>query len=350
MVLMRYRLLGQSGLRVSEFGLGTMTFGERWGCGTSKQEAARIYDTYRRAGGNLIDTADFYAGSASESFLKEFTNQDRDKIVLSTKYGYGAPSQDPNAAGMHRKHLTQAVEASLQRLGTDRVDVLWVNGWDFMTPDFEVMRALDDLVRTGKILYAGISHAPAWVVARCNTLAELRGWTPFIGLQITYHLADRTAERELIPMARAMDIGVIACSPLGEGILTGKYRQGDKRSGRLADILSVRLNERASSIVHVVTAVAKEIEATPAQVALAWVRHRGAIPLIGARTVDQIVQNLKTLKLSLSEDQIHRLEEASAFDLGFPHTYNINTRRIVFGGMFERIERHREQGIGITRR
>ena len=293
-VLMRYRLLGHSGLRVSEFGLGTMTFGEGWRWGTPKQEAACIYDTYRAAGGNLIDTADFYADNASESFLSEFIRQDRDAIVLSTKYGYGAPSPDPNAAGMHRKHLVQSVEASLKRLQTDRVDILWVNGWDFMTPDFEVMRALDDLVRAGKILYAGISNAPAWVVARCNTLAELRGWTPFVGLQIIYNLAERTADRELIPMARAMDLGLIACSPLGQGLLTGKYCKGDRREGRLTENPGLEVNDRASGIVHVVTEVAKEIGATPAQVALAWVRYRGVIPLVGARTVDQITQNLES--------------------------------------------------------
>ena len=350
MALMRYKLLGHSGLRVSEFGLGTMTFGEEWGWGTPKQEAGRIYDIYRAAGGNLIDTADFYTKGISENFLREFIGQDRDAVVLSTKYSYAAPSQDPNAAGTHRKHLVQAVEASLKRLGTDRVDVLWVNGWDFMTPESEVMRALDDLVRAGKILYAGISNTPAWVVARCNTLAELRAWTPFAGLQIVYSLTDRTAERELMPMARALDLGMVGCSTLAEGILTGKYREGKKSSGRLAETAKLELDDRVSKIAHVVMEIAMEMGVVPAQVALAWVRDQGVIPLIGARTTDQLAQNLKTLELSLSEDQTQRLEEASAIELGSPHDYIIKTRRVAFGGMFERIERHREQGIGVTLR
>ena len=349
-MLMRYKLLGCSGLRVSEFGLGTMTFGEEWGWGTPKQEARRIYDIYRTAGGNLLDTSDYYTKGNSECFLKDFVSQDRDAVVLSTKYTYAAPSQDPNAAGTHRKHLVQAVEASLRRLGTDRVDVLWVNGWDFMTPDFEVMRALDDLVRAGKILYTGICNVPAWVTARCNTMAELRGWTSFVGMQVVYNLVERSAERDLIPMARTLDLGMIACSPLAEGILTGKYYKGSKGNGRLDGATSAELSHRGLNMAQILVQMANESGVLPAQVALAWVRDRGLIPLIGARTTDQLVQNLATLEVSLTSDQIRRLDEASAIDLGFPHGYGIETRRIVFGGMFERIERHRERGIGITTR
>ena len=348
MVQMRYKLLGHSGLRVAEFGLGTMTFGEEWGWGTPRQEAQRIYDAYRDAGGNLIDTSDFYTNGASEIFLKEFIRQDRDAVVLATKYTYASPSQDPNAAGMHRKHLIQAAEASLKRLDTDRIDVLWVNGWDFMTPDFEVMRSLDDLVRSGKILYAGICNAPAWVVARCNTLADLRGWTAFAGLQVVYNLIERTAERDLIPMARAMDLGVIACSPLSEGVLTGKYSVGGDGRGRLSNTSRKALDVRSASCAQAVAEVGSQIGVHPAQVALAWLRARDIIPLLGARTVGQLLQNLASLEVSLSDDQIRHLEEVSAIDLGFPHNYNNNTRRMVFGGMFERIQRHRERGIGVT--
>ena len=350
MVPMRYRLLGHSGLRVSEFGLGTMTFGEEWGSGAPKSESQRIYEIYRSAGGNFLDTSDFYTNGTSERFLKEFISLDRDEVVLSTKYGYAAPSQDPNAAGTNRKNILRAVEASLKRLDTDRIDIFWVNGWDFMTPDVEVMRALDDLVRSGKILYAGIANTPAWVVARCNTLAELHGWTPFAAIQGAYSLIERTPERDLLPMARTLDLGVAACSPLGEGLLSGKYSKGCKGGGRLDDATFIELNDRAFCIVAVVKDVAKEIGVLPVHVALAWVRDRGVIPLVAARTVEQMTQNLGTLELALSADQMRRLDEASAIELGSPHDYNLKTRRATFGGMFERIERHRERGIGVTTR
>ncbi len=350
MVPMRYRLLGHSGLRVSEFGLGTMTFGEEWGSGSTRPEAQRIYEIYRSAGGNFLDTSDFYTNGTSERLLKDFIGVDRDAMVLSTKYGYAVPSLDPNAAGTHRKHIVRAVEGSLKRLDTDRIDLFWVNGWDFMTPDVEVMRALDDLVRAGKILYAGIANTPAWVVSRCNTLAELHGWTQFAALQTAYSLVERTPERDLMPMARTLDLGVTACSPLGEGLLSGKYSKGCKGGGRLDNASFTELNDRAFRIVAVVKEMAKEIGILPVQVALAWVRDRGVIPLVAARTAEQMTQNLGTLELALAADQMRRLDEVSAIDLGCPHDYNVKTRRATFGGMFERIERHRERGIGVTTR
>jgi aryl-alcohol dehydrogenase-like predicted oxidoreductase len=196
---MNYRLLGKSGLRVSEFCLGTMTFGEDWGWGSSKDEAKKIYDAFREAGGNFIDTANIYTNGTSESFLGEFLKGHRESVVLATKFTNAAPGTDPNAAGNHRKNMVQAVEASLKRLQTDYIDLYWVHIWDQITPVEEVMRALDDLVRQGKVLYVGISDAPAWWIARANTLASLRGWSPFVGLQIEYSLIERTVERELIP-------------------------------------------------------------------------------------------------------------------------------------------------------
>src|SRR5258706_3165686 len=227
---MRYRLLGNSGLRVSEAALGAMTFGEDWGWGTPKDESRRVYDAFREAGGNFVDTANFYTNGTSESFLGEFMEGHRQSVVLATKYSNAGPGTDPNAAGNQRKSMMQAVEASLKRLKTDYIDLYWLHIWDQITPVEEVMRGLDDLVHQGKVLYVGISDAPAWLIAQANTIAHLRGWSPFIGLQIEYSLIERTVERELIPMAQALNVGVTAWSPLSGGVLTGKYHGGNGSS------------------------------------------------------------------------------------------------------------------------
>src|SRR5215471_18509336 len=232
---LRYRLLGHSGLRVSEACLGTMTFGEDWGWGSSKDESRNVYDAYRATGGNFIDTANVYTNGSSETFLGEFMQGHRESMVLATKFANAMQGTDANAAGNHRKSMMQAVEASLKRLKTDYIDVYWMHIWDRLTPVEEVMRGLDDLVRAGKVLYLGISDAPAWWIAGANTLAQLRGWTAFVGLQIEYSLIERTVERELIPMARAFDVGVVAWSPLASGLLSGKYHGGaGKPEGRLS--------------------------------------------------------------------------------------------------------------------
>ena len=223
---MRYKLLGKSGLKVSELCLGAMTFGDDWGWGSSKDESRKIYDAFVAAGGNFIDTADLYTNGTSEKFLGEFMTSDRERIVLATKYTNSAPGTDPNAAGNQRKNMMQSVEASLKRLNTDYIDLYWLHVWDFLTPVEEVMRAFDDLIRQGKVLYIGISDAPAWVVSRANTLAELRGWSQFVGLQVEYSLIERTCDRELLPMAREMDLAVTVWSPLAGGLLTGKYAEG----------------------------------------------------------------------------------------------------------------------------
>src|SRR5271163_4252723 len=232
---MRYKLLGKSGLRVSELCLGTMTFGEDWGWGSSMDESRKVYDAFLEAGGNFIDTANVYTNGTSEQLLGEFMAGHRDKIVLATKYTNAGPGKDPNAAGNHRKSMVQALEASLKRLKTDYIDLYWLHIWDQITPIEEVMRAFDDLVRQGKILYAGVSDMPAWLVAKANTLAELRGWSPFVGLQIEYSLVERTPERDLVPMAAARELGVTAWSPLAGGILTGKqFEPGGAKESRQA--------------------------------------------------------------------------------------------------------------------
>src|ERR1700681_1634693 len=234
--IMKYRLLGKSGLRISEAALGTMSFGDEWGWGSPKDEAQRVYETYREAGGNFLDTANFYTNGTSERFVGGFIQGHRESVVLATKYSNATPGNDPNAAGNHRKSMMQALEASLKRLQTEYIDLYLVHIWAGITPVEEVMRGLDDLVRQGKVLYLGISDAPAWWIAQANTLAELRGWTQFIGLQIEYNLVERTVERELIPMAKAMDLGVLAWSPLAKGVLSGKYHgEGKADGGRMSN-------------------------------------------------------------------------------------------------------------------
>jgi len=342
---MRYRLLGSSGLRVSEAALGTMTFGDDWGWGAAKDESRKVYDAFREAGGNFIDTANVYTNGTSESFLGEFMEGHRQSVVMATKYTNAAPGTDPNAAGNHRKSMVQAVEASLKRLRTDYIDLYWVHIWDQITPVEEVMRGLDDLVRTGKVLYVGISDAPAWWIAQANTLAQLRGWSPFIGLQIEYSLIERTVERELIPMAKALNLGLTAWSPLSRGVLTGKYHgHGSSERGRMNnDMMKEYMPEqqRTDRIVAAVKTVSDEIGRSMAQVALAWLRYRPlpVIPIIGARKLSQFQDNLASFDLTLSEDQLKTLDEASRIELGFP--YDIFSREMAramaYGGMRDQI-------------
>src|SRR5712675_1299371 len=342
---MKYRLLGKSRLRVSEAALGTMTFGDEWGWGSPKEEAQKVYETYREAGGNFIDTANFYTNGTSEKFLGEFMQGHRESVVLATKYSNAAPGNDPNAAGNHRKSMMQALEASLKRLQTDYLDLYWVHIWDEITPVEEVMRGLDDVVRQGKVLYVGISDAPAWWIAQANTLAELRGWAQFTGMQIEYSLIERTVERELIPMAKALNLGVLAWSPLAGGVLSGKYHGEGKADGGRMTNEGVKeffpKEQRAEPIISAVKSVAKQTGRSMAQVALAWLRHRTApvIPIIGARKVSQLQDNLASLDLELSAEQLKSLDGASQIELGFPQSIYERemVRAIRYGGTWDRL-------------
>jgi aryl-alcohol dehydrogenase-like predicted oxidoreductase len=342
---MKYRLLGNSGLRVSEAALGTMTFGEDWGWGSAKDEARKVYDAFRAAGGNFIDTANFYTNGTSESFLGEFMEGHRQSVVLATKYTMSVPGTDPNAAGNQRKNMMQAVEASLKRLRTDYIDLYWVHMWDQMTPVEEVMRGLDDLVRAGKVLYTGISDAPAWWIAQANTLADLRGWSAFAGLQIEYSLIERTVERELIPMAKALNIGVTAWSPLARGVLTGKYHgHGSSEQARLNSDMAKDFmpeQQRMDRIVPAVKNVSDETGRSMAQVALAWLRYRSVpvIPIIGARRLSQLQDNLASFDVTLSADQLKTLDEASRIELGFPYDIYAKAmpRAVCYGGLRDQI-------------
>lgn len=353
---MNYQLLGRSGLRVSNLSLGTMTFGEDWGWGSGKAEARQIYDAYRNAGGNFLDTANIYTNGSSEKLVGEFVAGDRAEVVIATKYsnsvsGFsGRPGTDANSGGNQRKNMVQAVEASLRRLGTDYIDLYWQHVWDQMTPVEEVMRAFDDLVRAGKVLYVGISDAPAWVVAKSNMLADLRGWTSYVGLQIEYNLLERTVERELIPMARDQQMTVLAWSPLRNGLLTGKYlpentRQSAADGARMHHEMMKGFGlgiDGSHATVREVVAVAQEIGTSAAQVALAWLRYRPVpvIPIIGARKLAQFEDNLRSLEIALSPGQLQRLDRASAIPLGFPHDFMSNpaVQSILYGGLRDRIK------------
>jgi len=322
-----------------------MTFGEEWGWGSPRDEARKVYDAFREAGGNFIDTANFYTNGTSESFIGEFMKDHRQSVVLATKYSNAAPGTDPNAAGNQRKNMMQAAEASLKRLHTDYIDLYWVHIWDQITPVEEVMRGLDDLVRAGKVLYVGISDAPAWWIAQANTLAHLRGWSPFIGLQIEYNLIERTVERELVPMAKALNLGLTAWSPLARGMLTGKYHgHGSSEQGRMNNDTMKGLmpeKQRTERIVAAIKTVSDETGRSMPQIGLAWLRYRPVpvIPIIGARKLSQFQDNLASLGLTLSADQLRTLDEASRIELGFPYSiYALESARsTMYGGLRDQI-------------
>jgi len=341
----QYRLLGRSGLRVSPVALGTMTFGQDWGWGADPAESRRIFDLYIDRGGNFVDTAVNYTNGVSERLLGEFLRDKRERVVLATKFTMAREPGNPNSGGNHRLNMLRSVEQSLRQLGTDRIDLLYLHGWDFTSHPEEVMRGLDDLVRAGKIVYIGICNTPAWRIAQMQTLAELFGWAPFVALQIEYSLIERTVEHELIPMASALGLGVLPWSPLGGGVLTGKYTRSDVADSREAGVAATRkgvmassgqLSDRALSIAAVVGAVAEEIGATASQVALAWTLSNPAVtaPVMGARTLAQAEENLRALGVVLTDEQRARLDAASAPEPIFPGRFVERplVQQLIFGG------------------
>ncbi|MFD8231425.1 aldo/keto reductase [Streptomyces sp. NPDC059696] len=339
---MRYTLFGKTGLRVSELSLGAMTIGDDWGWGAGEETSARIVDAYAEAGGNFIDTANNYTDGSSERILGALLEGRRDRFVLASKYTCRIREGDVNAAGNHRKNLVQSVEASLRRLRTDRLDVLWVHARDNFTPVEEVMRALDDLVRTGKVLYLGVSDWPAWEIAQACTLAELRGWTAFAGSQLRYSLLDRTPERELLPQARAFDLAVPAWAPLAAGKLTGKYRRGE--TGRL-DSTGKETDPREEAVIDTVLEVAGQGGWSPAQVALAWLLARpgNVVPIVAATGEQQLADNLGSVDVRLDDDALALLDEVSAVPLGFPHDFlrDPDITRNVYGDRWAAVEDRR---------
>ena len=324
---MKYTTFGRrNGLRVSELALGTANFGTGWGHGAEQAEAVRIFEGYVESGGNFIDTADTYQGGQSEQFLADLINSERDHFVVASKYTLGLGQASPSYTGNSRKNMMQSVEASLKRLKTDRIDLYWAHFADGLTPIDEIMRGFDDLVRSGKILYAGLSNFPAWRIARADTMAELRGWAPLAGIQVEYSLAERSADRELLPMAEALGLGAALWSPLGGGFLTGKYRaeSSDTRLSKLGMLVHSEKSGRETAILDAVLAIAAEHAAPPLQVAIAWLRHKatasatGLVPILGPRTRAQLDGTLGALALSLDAQQVARLDEVSAVDPGTP--------------------------------
>jgi aryl-alcohol dehydrogenase-like predicted oxidoreductase len=344
---MQYYLLGKSGLRVSELALGAMSFGTEWGWGTEINEARKMLDLYIDNGGNFVDTANCYTNGSSERMLGEFLGEKRQQIVLSTKYTISTHPGDPNGGGNHRKSMIRSVETSLQRLKTDYIDLLYLHIWDGTTPVEEILRAMDDLVRAGKVLYVGMSDTPAWQISRMQAIADLRGWSPLVALQIEYNLIERTTERELIPMANEMGLGVVPFSPLAAGLLSGKYSreeclnesgstgfQGSRKNG--LETLG-KFTERNMEIVDEVRKVASEVQKSPAQVALAWLLSKSTVTsvLLGASKLEQLENNLDSLNTHLSPDQINRLDAISRVDMGFPHQHlaNPTLRQTISGGV-----------------
>lgn len=321
---MPLKLFGNTGLRVSALCLGTMTFGDVRAWGADKSTSQAVFERFVERGGNFIDTANNYMNGASEEFVGDFVAGRRDQFVLGTKYSLTLHPDNPNGGGNHRKSLVNNLEESLRRLRTDYIDVYWLHAWDFLTPVEEIMRALDDVVRAGKVLYLGVSDTPAWIIAYANALAQQRGWTEFSGLQPEYSLAQRDAERDLLPMARALNMTVTAWSPLANGLLTGKYNNRTSVNGRLTSGGSRnQVTERGLAIAEVVVAIAADIGCTPAQVALAWLLHQpgSVIPLIGARHVAQLEDNLGCIDIELTAEQLEKLDRTGPTERGFPHDF-----------------------------
>jgi aryl-alcohol dehydrogenase-like predicted oxidoreductase len=339
----QYKLLGKSGLRVSELCLGTMTFGDDWGWGAPKDTSRQIFETFVAAGGNFIDTANMYTNGSSEQIVGELIANDRDSFVVATKYSLtdrlDNGSKNPNHGGNHRKNLIRSLEGSLKRLNVDYVDMLWLHAWDFTTPVAEVMQAFDDMVRQGKVLYIGISDTPAWIVAEANTLARCNGWTQFIALQIEYNLVERTPERDLLPMANAFGLAVTPWSPLAGGVLSGKYSQSNG-NGQLTSRGS-DIPQRSLQIAQAVGEIARELDRSSAQIALAWIRAQSLqmIPILGTRNLEQLQDNLKCLEVTLSPEQLQKLDRASSLELGFPHDFlgSEMIRNTLFDGTYELI-------------
>ena len=336
---MKYKLLGRSGLKVSELCLGTMGFGTEAGWGADKTTSFAIMEAFANAGGNFLDTANIYKLGTSEKLIGEFIGpRDRDYFVIATKYSLKDNTTNPNASGNNRKNMMRSVEQSLKRLQTDFIDVLYLHIWDDLTPIDEVLRGIDDLIRQGKVNYAAISDTPAWVVSKGNTLAELKGWSQFIALQVEYSLIQRTPERDLIPMAKHFGMTLTPWAPLAGGALTGKYLKGGQ--GRIKPE-SNRRDDNSTRVTREVMAVAEQLGVEPSHVALQWTCQQGfeCIPIVGATKLEQLTDNLKSIYLTLPKEAMDRLDAASAIDLGFPGKFfkEEGVRQNNFGGFFDRI-------------
>ncbi len=334
-----YVTLGHSGLRVSPLCLGAMTFGLEWGWGATPEESVAIIDRYLDRGGNFIDTANGYTKGHSEKIIGDHLGRDpakRDRIVIATKFLTNMYRGDPNGGGASRKAVVAQCEQSLRRLQTSYIDLYWMHAWDTQTPIEETMRALDDLVRDGKVRFIGFSDTPAWKCAEAQLLARFRGWSPLIALQIEYSLMQRTVEGELIPMARELGMGVTPWSPLARGVLTGKYRREEHGSHKPSrgERVTAGLDERAYAIVDELFAIAARLDTTAARVALAWVASRPGVAstIIGVRTVAQLDDNLGAVDVRLTPEDIAKLDALSRPQLPFPANMAAMETAIINGG------------------
>jgi aryl-alcohol dehydrogenase-like predicted oxidoreductase len=324
---MRYKLLGRSGLRVSELCLGAGTFGTNWGpLGSDEAESRRILDAFLDAGGNFIDTSNRYQEGQSETWVGEFLKDKRDRAVIGTKYTLVpgmSEGKNPNECGNHRRNMFRSVESSLKRLQTDYIDLLWLHIWDYTTPIDEILRALDDLVRQGKVMYVGASNFPAWWIARANTLADQHALSPFIATQIEWSLTERSAEPEFLPMAHELDLGLVCWSALGGGMVTGKYNAKPRAEGwqRLSDHVDPAKNAfwhqmtlRNLAIMDKVVALAKDIGRSPVQIALRWLIQQQVvtIPVFSARTLDQAKEDLGACDFVLTPEQMAAIDQATS--------------------------------------
>jgi aryl-alcohol dehydrogenase-like predicted oxidoreductase len=328
---MKYRTLGKTGIRIPELFLGAMTFGEQGGVGAPLAECRSMLDAYLDAGGNVIDTAINYRGGLSEEIVGEIFGERRDRFVLASKYTVSRDPTDPNGGGNHRKNLRRSLETSLRRLRTDYLDLYWVHIWDDVTPIEQTMRALDDVVRAGKVLAIGISDAPAWVIARGHTVAEMRDHELLAAIQVPYSLVQRDADRELLPMADAFGFTIAAWSPLAGGLLSGKFTRGAPPEGTRLDPSGITQQQR--HVATLVDEIADQLGVTSSQVTLAWTmtRHPRLHPIVGARTLAQLQDNLAAARLTLPEQHRTRLDEATSIYPGFPTNFIAQTKTRVLG-------------------
>jgi aryl-alcohol dehydrogenase-like predicted oxidoreductase len=329
MSLNAYETLGHSGLRVSPFCLGGMSFGEDLGWGSSVQESEAIISRYLQDGGNFIDTANIYTRGHSEKIIGDFFAQHkgrRDRVVIATKFFCNLWAGDPNGGGASRKAIIAQCEESLRRLQTDYIDLYYLHNWDRFTPVEETMSALEDLVRTGKVRYVGFSDAPAWKVAQAQVIAQFRGWAPLIALQIEYSLMQRTVEGELIPMAQELGLGVLPWGPLKGGILSGKYTRQNHQVTQRQRRASIELTDKDYTIIDQLQKIASDLDTAVSTVALAWVQSQPGVTstIIGARTMEHLEANLKALDMHLTPEQIATLNAASRPVLNFPAEFNAN--------------------------
>ncbi len=346
MSLNKYYTLGNTGLRVSRLALGTMTFGMEWGWGADRDNAFKLFNTYVDAGGNFLDTADLYTNGTSETWLGEFIKERnlRDKMVVATKFTFNGEAGNPNAGGNGRKNILRAIEGSLKRLNTDYIDLYILHVWDGFTPPEEVMRTLDDLVRSGKVRHIGLSNVPGWYASRAQTIAEFRGYEPISALQLEYSLVERSIEHELIPLGTRYGMGIMVWSPLASGLLSGKYKPSEEwvsGEGRLAAMKGTnnpafqKFTERNWKIISQLEVVAKKVDRSMAQVALNWIANKPGVAsvIVGATKIHQLEDNLKALDFELPEELGWSLEEVSKPDIPYPYSFfQQSIQGMLYGG------------------